>query len=482
MRHLIYIFCFLTLTVNETLAQWELVETMTAAEISAAFGVPATYDVNSYKVIYPTTNIDGTAGMASGLISVPQSSDFKFPLLVIQHGTVGSRTDVPSELGGGHLVGVAMAGIGFMSIQPDYLGLGVNEGTHPYVHADSEAWVAVDMMRYLRDNLEEEFDNQFFINDQVFVGGYSQGGHASMALHRSLETDLADEFTVTGASHMSGPYSISEEMVNFTLGDDEYGFSAYLAWTSLSAKVAFPDLLVDFEIEDIFKAPYAEMVRSFEQEEFDLWALNEMFEEQLMLDVGAVVPRAMLFDEIVDALKNDPDHPLSQALAMNDVYDWAPKAPTRILYCTGDDQVTYKNAELAEQVMLANGSTDVVAIQQGATFDHGQCFSPCLSTTLFFFLSLREFTVDVDDTGLPQYSQMLVAQHGTEMQIMIDPKLLDKKDLHVQMMDIMGQNLIEAEVTTDNFALSTLNMPSGMHLIRLFSGRKVVDQVKVFVK
>jgi len=375
MKHFILTLSFLFFTISFATAQWTLVESIDAATISAQVGFQASYDVDAYRVEYPTTNIDGTPGMASGLLCVPKNDDTAFPMVVYLHGTVNSRDDVPSNLAGGYQLGQVIAGLGFTVLLPDYLGLGINPGIHPYVHADSEAWVSVDMMREVKANYSENLPDRY-LNDQVLITGYSQGGHAGMALHRALELEHADEFTVTGASHMSGPYSISEKMIDFTLGDQEYGFSGYLASTSLSAKVAFPDLLADFEVENIFKPQYVDLVNNFADETITLGELNAGLEAGLIADVGVTTPKDLLLPEIVDALKNDPTHPLSQALQMNDVYDWSPQAPTRLMYCSGDDQVTFENAILAEEVMIANGAADLEAVEHGAALDHGGCVSP----------------------------------------------------------------------------------------------------------
>ena len=53
-------------------------------------------------------------------------------------------------------------------------------------------------------------DNQVAINEQLFITGYSQGGYASMAVHKYLENPSIHE--VTAASHMSGPYNLSHVM------------------------------------------------------------------------------------------------------------------------------------------------------------------------------------------------------------------------------------------------------------------------------
>lgn len=484
MKHLILILSFAFFNLNFLSAQWELLESNTVDQLINEVGLPAfvvEYDIDSYRVEYPTTNIDGTAGMASGLITIPKSADLKFPLLILQHGTVGSRDDVPSRLAGGYQLGQIFATLGFTVIQPDYLGLGINPGIHPYVHADSEAWVALDMMEHVMDNYETNAPNRF-LNDQIFITGYSQGGHAGMALHRALELEHADEYTVAAASHMSGPYSISERMVDFTLGDEEYGFSAYLASTTLSMKAAYPELLADFEVEDIFKEAYLDDIAAYANEDIDLWQLNLAIETQLIADVGAVIPKEMLMPEIVEALKNDPSHPMSMALADNDVFDWAPNAPTRLMYCSGDDQVTFENAILANEVMNANGASNLLAIEQGATLDHGGCVTPATTATVFFFLNFRSLPTSTDDLFDSALTQMSAAQIENQLQVTIDPEYLKADQVEFMLSDIYGRKLVQEELVNDVSLLNLNNINSGMYFITLIADDKIQESQKVFIR
>ena len=481
MRQFIISICFLFVSANILTAQWTLVESVDASVIAATYGVPAGYDIDAYRVEYPTTNIDGTDGMASGLLIVPRDPESQFPMLVFQHGTVNDRTDVPSNLAGGYQLGQIFSALGFTVLMPDFLGLGINPGVHPYVHAESEAWVSIDMMREVKENIADILPESY-ITDQVFISGYSQGGHAGMALHRALELENADEFQVTAASHMSGPYSISEKMIDFTLGDEEYGFSGYLASTSLSAKAAFPILLADFDIENIFKPQYVDLVNDFADETIDLAALNTGLEAGLIAEVGITTPKDLLLPEIVEALKNDPTHPLSQALQMNDVYDWAPQAPTRLMYCSGDDQVTYENAILAEEVMNGNGAVDLVAVENGELLDHGGCVTPATTATMFFFFAYRQVlssTGDLIDTPL---SQMSVAQFDNNLQVMVDPALFNYNNPQFAITDMNGRNIAIQNIVRDQFAVDIAAVNSGIYVISILADGKIVESKKLFIR
>ncbi|MBK8042036.1 MAG: hypothetical protein IPK21_04855 [Haliscomenobacter sp.] len=156
--------------------------------------------------------------------------------MVYQHGTAGSREAVPSRLSFEATIGLVGGALGYVSVLPDYLGLGDSDGFHPYLHAKTEASAAVDMLRAARQFAASA---TIALNGQVFVSGYSQGGHAAMALHRELETNLSAEFKVTASAPMSGPYSISGDMKSRLLSEEEYFYPGYPLYTMLSYNLAY---------------------------------------------------------------------------------------------------------------------------------------------------------------------------------------------------------------------------------------------------
>ena len=85
------------------------------------------------------------------------------------------------------------AGAGFIYIAPDYLGLGDSTvPRHRYFHAATEASSTADLLVASRRVLASLLVEQ---NDELFIFGFSQGGHAALALHRELQNGHVD---VTG--------------------------------------------------------------------------------------------------------------------------------------------------------------------------------------------------------------------------------------------------------------------------------------------
>jgi pimeloyl-ACP methyl ester carboxylesterase len=467
------------ITFSQVLVDATFLTSFTATDISGITlgAVNAPYDVDLYKVTYNTPDVNGQTSIASGLLCVPIDESTIFPLTCYQHGTVGGREDVPSNLMGGFTLPLILAGSGYVVAAPDFLGLGDSPGIHPYVHAATEASVGVDMMRATRELDADEDFGQFELSDQVFVTGYSQGGHAAMALHRVLETDLSNEFTVTGSAPMSGPYSISESMVDFTLGDADYGTVAYIAWLTLSYQVAYPSTVGMISLEEVFRPEYIPGIIQFRDEEIDLWTLNDMLLNMLLANTGSTRPRDLLMPDILNSILTDPTHPFSVALADNDTYDWSPQAPTNMYYCEGDDQVTFENAILAESVMRANGSsaTAVRVDFDGFPATHTQCVLPAATGALNFFNGLRNLLSDTEEISIEDNSTIYLTDGILVMDIS-DDKVGDNA---MMLFSQAGQKLAETRLNNGHNEFDMQSMASGLYIISLSDDRGLYKTQKV---
>jgi len=461
----------------QTLLAQELVSsgllgTRTRAQLQSQFGFFIQNGIKMYKITYTTPDIFGQPDTASGLLVVPvRSVPSTYPLLCYQHGTVGSRTDVPSNLQGGWELAAVFGGMGYTTVAPDYLGLGEARGFHPYVHAETEASAGVDMLFAAREFAEE---NDLSLNDQLFLSGYSQGGHAAMALHRSIQQDYADDFTVTAAAHMSGPYSISGAMRDKILSNDPYYFAAYLPYTVLSYDLAYG--LFD-EIEQYFKQPYADMIQQFYDEEIELGDLNEMLIDQLELEFGASITKHMFQDSILQAVIANPDHPANVALRANDVYEWVPVSPTRLYYCQADDQVTYRNSIIADSVMTTVlGALSVDAVNVNAGADHGGCVEPAVTATIFFFAGFQEITVGSNEVIATPPPVLYPNPASINFQVKNAPS-----GALVQLLTLDGRPVFEASVSGENQPVALpANFQSGIYLAQvIWDGGFMVEKLVI---
>ena len=78
-------------------------------------------------------------------------------------------------------------------------------------------------------------------------------------------------------------------------------------------------------------------------------------------------------DSVLDNMKNDPDHPVHIDFRKNDLHNWIPEEPVRMLYCGMDSMVFPQNSLMAEDTMNAMGATDALAIEVDPEGIHETC-------------------------------------------------------------------------------------------------------------
>jgi acetyl esterase/lipase len=425
-----------------------------------------------YRVTYETTGIDGNTTIASGLVCLPDNLTKRYPVVCYQHGTASDDDQVPSNLSFDSTFPVALCGKGYLAVAPDYLGLGASQGVHPYVHAASEAWVAVDLMRAA---FELAAQKNLAFNEQVFVTGYSQGGHAAMALHQMLEQELADEFKVTASAPMSGPYSIGEVMRDLIVSGEEYGRPGYLINTIVSYQYVYGDLFNSFE--DAFKPEYLGLVGQFYNEEISLGTVDTELANLLSVNEGAIIPIKLLRDDFVAEFINNPNHPANLRMIENNTYDWAPEAPTRLFYCMADEQVPFENSILAASAMEANGAADVEAINLSSTADHVSCAFLAALNMITFFENYQEIE-DLPVAVFEPLAASLEVFPNPASEAVVLKNLAEEGVLRI--MDWQGKTLLQKEVNAGDFEISLEGLVSGMYFLE-FNGIQTKSTGKLVV-
>jgi pimeloyl-ACP methyl ester carboxylesterase len=334
------------------------------------------YPVRIYKVVYESITSLGERTTASGALCLPENTGNALPLLSYQHGTITQTNKAPSsmDLATEVTVGIAFATSGYAVAVPDYLGLGNSPGLHPYHHARSEATACVDMLRSVKTACAT---NGFPLTNRLFLCGYSQGGHATMALLRELEWFHSSEFTVTACAPMAGAYDLSgvtaADFLSTRPKPNPYYFlyllAAYQEVYALAPSLA--DLLV---------APYSTNLPP-------LLAGNSTGSE-----INALMPAdptQILKPEYLADFKTNSHNPLRIALEDNDVYRWKPVTPLHFYHCAGDQDVIKTNSIVAVSYLQSIGVTNVSLNDPLPTGGHSDCVQPSLVQARAWFDTLR---------------------------------------------------------------------------------------------
>jgi len=362
----------------------DLIENFSTTQVDSflnAQGVPSGFvairnGVKAYRITYSTVSYDSSATVATGVLFLPQGNDAcQRPILNYCHGTIIKKADAPSYKVGEYVVGIAFSSNGYITIMPDYLGLGpVSPGLHPYIHAHSEATANIDMIRSSKEYMDSI---NYTYGDKLFLTGYSQGGHACMATHRMMQQTLPTEFTVTASAPLSGPYDVSGVQAAVITRDSSYGAPGYLPFVLFSYNMVY-NLYTNFN--NVLDAPYNSTLPPLMDGSVTLGVVENIIPD---------TPNLILNPLVLDTFETDTSHRFWDALRANNLYDWVPNCPVRMGYCEADELVSFKNAIACRDSMIAHGATDVMAISVNPTLGHGDCAPFSMLAANNFFTTLR---------------------------------------------------------------------------------------------
>jgi hypothetical protein len=345
--------------------------------IAGVRGIEPQYDVQLYKIVYESVGPWGAHTRASGVLALPQGASGALPLVSYQHGTLVQTNEAPSisvnssEL----LIGVVFATTGYAAVLPDYLGLGDSEGLHPYHHARSEATACVDLLRAARGYCAAR---GVALSGKLFLCGYSQGGHVTMALHRELETFHTNEFPLTASAPMAGAYDLSGVTADDFLSGRPQPNPYYFAYLLAAYQEVYH---LAPTLADLLATPYDTTLPPLLRGSATGGQINAAMPSD---------PALILKPEYLTAFRSQPHHPMRQALRDNDLLAWTPRAALRMFHCQGDRDVVFANSQVALASFHARGATHVQLIDPLPTANHGGCVLPSLLQAKAWFDALRQ--------------------------------------------------------------------------------------------
>ena len=356
--------------------------------------MPIKNDVDIYEVIYKVQWIDSTWRNASGIYYVPKL-DKPVPYMMYGHGTqIHKHRNISDNDSQQHLC-LMFATDGYAAFFPDYYGIGKGEGKHLYQHAWSEANAFIYML-YAVEELNKEVGLKH--NGQLFLTGYSQGGHSSMAAHKYIQELNDPRFQVTASSPMSGAYDMTGEQQKYMF--QEYPRPFYLPYLLLSYQEAY-GILDSENAYEVFKAPYDTLLPHFfeNNKERTLYDLDNMMPK---------VPIHVVKDTFVNEFLNNPEFKFKRCLEANNLTCWKPEAPMQLCYCKGDREVNYKNSLVAYEDMKALGVEQIKLNNLSDRLDHNTCAAFAVLATKYFFDRYKDKGKNPKMKDLPRFKKFLV--------------------------------------------------------------------------
>ena len=320
------------------------------------------YAVTAVKVLYNTIDANGNPTIASGVVFLPAvTTSVQMPLFLYLHGTLTRDLDAPSYLQGIEaVIGWIMAMDGYIAVLPDYLGLGNGPGVHPYHHAASEASASVDMLKAAAAVCSDPLVGAK-PDGNLYMSGYSQGGHAALATQNELQNHPLAGITLRKTVAGSGAYSLSQVQKKHLFDHPVYPSPSFLPYMLMSFQEAYGNLYGN--LGQVFLPPYNTTIP-------DLF--NGLFTTD---EINSQLPQAwktMFVPKYLWNIQYNYFHPVNYALRKNDVISWKPKSDLHLYYCTCDELVSNDNSLLAYLSFLLKGSSKVSCLPVGP-FKHAEC-------------------------------------------------------------------------------------------------------------
>ena len=362
------------------------------------FPTPA-YTISTYDIKYQSQNSNGTLDTLSGLVSIPNSTTRAFPILSYQHGTGILDEEAPSYMGlslaNVEILAVGFLGTssGFITIFPDYEGVGDPDSYHPYHVRDSYIRAVVHMIKAVKQLSEELIgEERFQYNNQLFLAGYSEGGYATLAAQSGIELNHNDEFNITASFPMAGAYDLSGTMVEYFLSEPVYENPYYVPYVLTSHIWYYQGL--DTDLNMYFEPYWAENLTSLYDGTHSGSEINNSLPDNV-LDI--------LLDSVLIEFTNNEDQFLRQTLAENTLLNWAPISPTYLYHGVADDQVPYQNSVIAFDNFQTNGANNVyLELLPEITGGHTSSAIPCFLSAYSLMTDYQNIHQkgDIDEDGV----------------------------------------------------------------------------------
>jgi pimeloyl-ACP methyl ester carboxylesterase len=334
--------------------------------------------VDIYKVIYKT-EIEGNEINASGLFCVPSESG-DYPLFSFQNGTNTMNIYAPTE----YVVNPAyqfieiIASMGYVVVIPDYPGFGESADiSHPYLIKEPTVRSVVDMLYAVKEMVPEELSD-LTIKDELYIMGYSQGGWATLALHKALEQDYSVDFNLKGSVCGAGPYNLNLifERISVT---DTYPMPVYPGYiiNAFSVYDQFTN-----PVSDILNEPYATRLPDLYKGTLSFDQINS----QLTISIPDLFTSGFLSGFTTD----EKYATVRSSLTDNSITAWNTTIPLFLIHGGGDTTVDPLSTENIYNAMIQSGtSTQICKKEILPGLDHGDAVVPAMIKGIQFIINLK---------------------------------------------------------------------------------------------
>lgn len=345
------------------------------AENQQAFAAcpKAEYGVELFCVEYKTAGLDGAEVSATGLAMLPKKEPNlgPCPVLCLQQQTIFDLHDAPSLFITSRLAKMALplfAAQGYVVLLADYIGQGMSAVAHPYMHAKTEQGACMDFLHAGQALAQER---GLRLSGELFLSGFSQGGHATLALLQGLE---AANIQVQGASAIAAMVDMPF-CLGHLLRSSLPVAPVILAKAVLAAWRCYPQL-------EAMESPFVPEMRERAESLLFKRHTREQIFSTLALPLEQVFAASFL-----EEVRNGT-HPLLEAVRAESIKPWLCRTPLRLYYGSADLLIQPENSlSFARTVQQMGGFAESVLC---GAYSHNGCVPTAMVETALWFESLRQ--------------------------------------------------------------------------------------------
>ncbi len=310
------------------------------------------HDVDVYRIVYQTEDLNGNSIEASGAVIVPVDAP-QPGLISIQHATIFDNDEAPSvdaTQNSATTRKAIFASAGNIVFLPDYLGYGVtSDQPHPYQHKETLASASFDMMMAGMEFLEaNEIE---WSGSTIDLIGYSEGAYATLALAEKMETGPSP--LQPGLISMGAPIFDLSSTMDYVINNIDQPAECVACYAyflqSYHNIYSFPRPLGDY-----FNSPYDERIS------------NGLFDgSQSSAQVASQLPQTMseLFtDSFIERYLNGEEDELESAVAANDLF-YVPEAEVLLVHGDSDGVAPIFNSDEFEDRATQLNKTNLTYIR-----------------------------------------------------------------------------------------------------------------------
>jgi hypothetical protein len=302
---------------------------------------PAACNVEVRHITYATRDPVGNPATATAGVFVPAGAAAactgQRPVLLYAHGTTPDKAfnmALVAANAEASLVMAFYAAQGFIVVAPNYMGYDTSSLPYtPYLNAESVAVDMVDALRAAKAHLAVAGASK--PSNRLLISGYSQGGHAALAMHKIIERDYASEFTVTASGPMSGPYNLVKMGDAIAGGQINLGATLFLTLQITSYQKAYGNIYGS--PSEVYQSPYDQSAETLLP---STRPVSQLIAEGKLPNDGGTFTR--LFGAgglLTDGFRASfPNSNMRKALQTNTLLGWNPRAPVAL--CGGDQDPT----------------------------------------------------------------------------------------------------------------------------------------------